>query len=60
MMKLKRVEEICSRFKGKRILIFGDVILDRYIFGSVERISPEAPVPVVKVEREESRCGQHR
>ena len=57
MMKLKRVEEICSQFEKKRILVFGDVILDRYIFGSVERISPEAPVPVVKVEREESRLG---
>lgn len=56
-MTLKRVEEICSRFKEKKILIFGDVILDRYIFGSVSRISPEAPVPVVKVEKEESRSG---
>jgi len=56
-MTLKRVEEICSQFKEKKILIFGDVILDRYIFGSVNRISPEAPVPVVKVEREESRPG---
>jgi len=57
MMKLQRVKDICSQFKKKRILVFGDVILDRYIFGSVERISPEAPVPVVKVEREESRLG---
>ena len=57
MMKLKRVEEICSQFKNKSILIFGDVILDRYIFGGVERISPEAPVPVVKVEKEEFRSG---
>lgn len=57
MMKLKRIEEICSQFKEKKILIYGDVILDRYIFGSVSRISPEAPVPVVKVEQEESRSG---
>jgi len=56
-MKLKRVEEICSQFKKKKILIFGDVILDRYIFGKVNRISPEAPVPVVKVEKEEFRSG---
>lgn len=56
-MKLKRVEEICSRFKDKRVLVYGDVILDRYIFGSVSRISPEAPVPVVKVEKEEFRPG---
>lgn len=56
-MTFKRVEEICARFKGKRILVFGDVILDRYIFGDVSRISPEAPVPVVKVTREEFRAG---
>lgn len=40
-----------------RILIVGDVMLDRYWFGDVERISPEAPVPVVKVERVEERPG---
>ncbi|UCH94870.1 MAG: D-glycero-beta-D-manno-heptose-7-phosphate kinase [Candidatus Aminicenantes bacterium] len=57
MIKLKRVEEICSQFEKKRILVFGDVILDRYIFGNVNRISPEAPVPVVKVEKEEFRPG---
>jgi len=57
MIKLKRVEAICSLFKDKRVLIYGDVIVDRYIFGSVSRISPEAPVPVVKVEREEFRPG---
>ncbi len=38
---------IISKFKGKRILVIGDVILDQYIKGSVSRISPEAPVPVV-------------
>ncbi len=57
MFKLKRIAEICLRFAGKRVLVFGDVILDRYIFGQVERISPEAPVPVVTVESEESRLG---
>ena len=57
MIRLKRVEEICSQFKGKKILIYGDVILDRYIFGAVNRISPEAPVPVVKVKKEEFRLG---
>lgn len=57
MIKPKRAEEICSRFSQKRILIFGDIILDRYIFGHVDRISPEAPVPVVKVEKEEFRVG---
>lgn len=40
-----------------RILIVGDVMLDRYWFGDVARISPEAPVPVVKIERSEERPG---
>lgn len=38
---------IISKFSGKRILVIGDVILDQYIRGSVSRISPEAPVPIV-------------
>jgi len=57
MFKLKRIAEVCSRFAGVKILIYGDIILDRYIFGQVERISPEAPVPVVKVDSEEMRLG---
>ncbi len=40
-----------------RVLVVGDVMLDRYWFGEVSRISPEAPVPVVKVERSEERLG---
>ena len=40
-----------------RLLVVGDVMLDRYWFGDVSRISPEAPVPVVKVERQEERLG---
>jgi D-glycero-beta-D-manno-heptose-7-phosphate kinase len=44
-------------FSKARILVVGDVMLDRYWFGEVERISPEAPVPVVKVERTEERPG---
>lgn len=40
-----------------RVLVVGDVMLDRYWFGAVDRISPEAPVPVVRIEREEERLG---
>jgi rfaE bifunctional protein kinase chain/domain len=40
-----------------RVLVVGDAMLDRYWYGAVERISPEAPVPVVKVNREEERIG---
>ena len=40
-----------------RVLVVGDVMLDRYWYGSVDRISPEAPVPVVRVTRQEERLG---
>jgi rfaE bifunctional protein kinase chain/domain len=43
--------------RGKRVLVVGDVMLDHYQQGKVERISPEAPVPVVQVEKEEYRLG---
>ena len=39
------------------VLVFGDIILDRYISGSVDRVSPEAPVPVLKPSGEEIRLG---
>lgn len=44
-------------FSDSKILIVGDVMLDKYYFGCVERISPEAPVPVVNILKEESRLG---
>ena len=44
-------------FRRARVLVVGDVMLDRYWFGDVSRISPEAPVPVVKVDRSEDRPG---
>ena len=46
-----------DRVARTRLLIVGDVMLDRYWFGDVERISPEAPVPVVKIARNEERPG---
>jgi rfaE bifunctional protein kinase chain/domain len=46
-----------ARLQAARVLVVGDAMLDRYWFGAVERISPEAPVPVVLVEREEERLG---
>ena len=44
-------------FDKARILVVGDVMLDRYWFGDVTRISPEAPVPVLKVSKVEERPG---
>jgi len=46
-----------GRFAKARVLVVGDVMLDRYWFGNVARISPEAPVPVVHVQRSEERPG---
>lgn len=56
-MTKRRASEILERVKGLKVLVVGDLILDRYLYGRVERISPEAPVPVVEVEREEVRLG---
>lgn len=46
-----------EQLAAARVLVVGDAMLDRYWFGAVERISPEAPVPVVHVQREEERPG---
>ena len=48
---------LLSRFPQQTILVVGDVMLDHFVIGSVERISPEAPVPVVRFAREEYRLG---
>src|SRR5688572_26325847 len=45
----KRLTQLLNSMRGKRIIVVGDAMLDVYLGGDVERISPEAPVPVVKV-----------
>lgn len=50
-MTKERAEEILAGFKGRKVLVIGDVMLDEYIWGSVNRISPEAPVMVVDASR---------
>ncbi len=52
-----QVNQIFNAFDNLRVLIVGDVMIDSYIFGKVERISPEAPIPVVNVKRKEIRLG---
>ncbi len=52
-----KLESIVESFEGRRLLVVGDVILDRFIWGRVKRISPEAPVPVVEVERISEHLG---
>ena len=49
--------DLSARLAGARVLVVGDVMLDRYWFGEVNRISPEAPVPVAKITRIEERAG---
>jgi D-beta-D-heptose 7-phosphate kinase/D-beta-D-heptose 1-phosphate adenosyltransferase len=56
-MTPERAAEIIGAFEGRRIVVVGDLMLDRFIWGAVKRISPEAPVPVVEVERESQHLG---
>ena len=50
-------EKILIDFKSKKILIIGDIMIDSYSWGNVERQSPEAPVPIVNLEKKEDRLG---
>ena len=53
----ERAKKLTGEFEGKRIVVLGDVMLDEFIWGRVRRISPEAPVPVVEVERQTIALG---
>ena len=50
-INIEKIEKNFKNFQSKKILVIGDIILDHYIFGDVERISPEAPVPVFELNR---------
>jgi len=54
-MEFKR---LFDQFLGKRILVIGDVMIDSYLRGKVNRVSPEAPVPIVSLDKEEDRLGR--
>ena len=56
-ISIERARSILSRFPKQRIFVVGDLMLDRYVYGNVSRISPEAPVPVVNVTHEKSMTG---
>jgi rfaE bifunctional protein kinase chain/domain len=56
-VKNKSINEIFSAITKMNVLIVGDVMIDNYLWGKVERISPEAPVPIVSVQKKESRLG---
>jgi len=48
---------LVASFRGRRVLVVGDVMLDEYFWGDVHRISPEAPVPIVELRRRSYRPG---
>lgn len=50
-------KDLFDKFNGLQILVIGDVMLDAYVMGKVNRISPEAPVPIVSLENEDARIG---
>jgi rfaE bifunctional protein kinase chain/domain len=52
-----RLQRIVRKFKGRKVVVLGDIMLDKYLWGSVSRISPEAPVPIVEVKRESLSLG---
>ncbi|GIL24475.1 MAG: carbohydrate kinase [Bacteroidota bacterium] len=54
---MQSLQQIFAEFNSLNILIVGDVMLDSYIWGAVERISPEAPVPIVNVKKRDVRLG---
>lgn len=57
MIDRSALQKHIERMAGLKLLVIGDVMLDHFIYGSVERISPEAPIPVLKVEREARMLG---
>ncbi len=54
---MSEVKQLFERFKGKKIVVIGDVMIDAYLRGKVNRVSPEAPVPIVSLEKQEDRLG---
>ena len=56
-LEIRRLERILKRFEGLRLLVVGDVMVDEYLWGDVDRVNPEAPVPVVQVTRESTALG---
>ncbi len=51
-LELRRLEKLLKDFSRVRLMVVGDVVLDEYLRGDVERVSPEAPVPIVRVHGE--------
>ncbi|MFY0672168.1 MAG: D-glycero-beta-D-manno-heptose-7-phosphate kinase [Bacteroidia bacterium] len=56
-MTSQDINELFEQFNSKKVLIIGDVMIDAYLWGQVDRISPEAPVPVVAIKQKDYRLG---
>ncbi len=56
-MKRINIEQVFSKFSELKVLVIGDAMIDSYLWGKVERISPEAPIPIVTVTKQENRLG---
>jgi len=56
-MKPDRAKEILDNFAGKKIVVVGDAVIDHYIYGKVERLNPEAPVPILEAQEETESTG---
>ena len=54
-MKQEEINNLFDLFNSKKVLIIGDSMIDAYMWGKIERMSPEAPVPVVEIETHENR-----
>jgi D-glycero-beta-D-manno-heptose-7-phosphate kinase len=54
---MSRLSDLVRRLSGRRVAVIGDIMLDHFLIGQVDRISPEAPVPVVRFDRDEYRLG---
>ena len=51
MINHSKLTNILNSIQAKKVLVLGDIMLDQYIFGSVERISPEAPIPIINIKK---------
>ena len=51
------LDKLFNEFNSKKVLVIGDSMIDSYMFGEINRISPEAPVPVVEIKYHENRLG---
>ena len=52
-----KIDQLFKEFENIKVLVLGDVMIDAYFYGSVTRISPEAPVPIVNLKHKEQRLG---